>query len=137
MSAMKKNSEAGTTERLAAKVAEAGTDRKDKFAGLTEKQLLAVYKMMLTSRRMDEKMLILLKQGKVFFHIGGPGHEAIQIACAFALRPGHDWAYPYYRDLAFALQLGETAEEVLMNSMHRAADPSTGGRQAPGHYGHQ
>jgi 2-oxoisovalerate dehydrogenase E1 component len=109
----------------------------DKYAGLPKEQLLAVYRTMLISRRMDEKMLILLKQGKVFFHIGGPGHEAIQVACALALKAGHDWGYPYYRDLAFALQLGVTPEEVLMNTMHRAADPSTGGRQMPGHYGHK
>lgn len=134
---MKKNSEVNTKEHLATKVAESVTDRQDRFAGLTEKQLVAVYRMMLTSRRMDEKMLTLLKQGKVFFHIGGSGHEAIQVACALALRPGHDWAYPYYRDLAFALQLGVTPEEVLMSALHRADDPSTGGRQMPGHYGHR
>ena len=60
---------------------------------LSTEELLDVYKLMLTSRLMDEKMLILLKQGKIYFHIGGPGHEAIQIAAAYAMRPGYDWAY--------------------------------------------
>jgi len=137
MPALKKNSEIDTKERRAETTKTGGSDRREKYAGLTREQLLGVYKTMLISRRMDEKMLTLLKQGKIFFHIGGPGHEAIQIACALALRPGYDWGYPYYRDLAFALQLGVTPEEVLMNAMHRAADPSTGARQMPGHYGHQ
>jgi 2-oxoisovalerate dehydrogenase E1 component len=90
---------------------------------------------MLTSRRCDEKVLILLKQGKSFFHIGGSGHEGAQVAAAAALRSGHDWAFPYYRDQAFALQLGVTAEEIFLISLHRAEDPATGGRQPQGHYG--
>lgn len=136
MSSVKKDVAVGTTALTDVDTRGHGLAAKEKFAGLTSEQLVSVYRTMLTSRRMDEKMLMLLKQGKVFFHIGGSGHEAIQVAAAFALKPGHDWGYPYYRDLAFALQLGETPEEVMMNSMHRAADPSTGGRQMPGHYGH-
>jgi 2-oxoisovalerate dehydrogenase E1 component len=110
---------------------------KDKYAGLTRDRMLAAHKAMVLSRRIDEKMLTLLKQGKIFFHIGGPGHEAIQVAAALALRPGHDWAYPYYRDLGFVLQLGVPPEEIWLHAFHRAADPSTAGRQMPGHYGHQ
>lgn len=102
---------------------------------LSTEELLNVYKLMLTSRLMDEKMLILLKQGKIYFHIGGPGHEAIQIAAAYAMKPGYDWAYPYYRDLAFALQYGMTPEEIFLESLHRAEGPSSGGRQMPSHYG--
>ena len=60
---------------------------------------------MLLSRRMDEKQLMILKQGKTFFHIGGSGHEAAQIAAAVSLRPGYDWAFPYYRDQAFVLNM--------------------------------
>ena len=63
--------------------------------------LRAMHRNMLRTRRLDEKMLILLKQGKSFFHIGAAGHEAVQIALAANMRPGHDWAYPYYRGLAF------------------------------------
>jgi 2-oxoisovalerate dehydrogenase E1 component len=137
MSPLKKDSVLETAEPVAGGSRGMGSSGKDKYAGLTREQLLAVYKVMLTSRRVDEKILTLLKQGKIFFHIGGPGHEAIQVAAALALRPGHDWGYPYYRDLGFALQLGVTPEEVFMNAFHRAADPSTGGRQMPGHYGHQ
>ena len=104
---------------------------------LTNEQLLRAYRTMFLSRSIDEKSMILLKQGKILFHISGPGHEACQIAVAMALRPGHDWAYPYYRDLAFALQYGSTAYEIFLESMHRVGGPSSNGRQMPSHYGNK
>ena len=102
---------------------------------LSKDELIRAYRTMLTARRSDEKILILLKQGKCFFHIGGSGHEAAQVAAAAALRRGHDWSFPYYRDMAFALHMGMTTEDVFLTSLHRAEDPTTGGRQPQGHYG--
>jgi 2-oxoisovalerate dehydrogenase E1 component len=109
--------------------------KESKKTNLSREELLHAYRSMLTARRADEKILILLKQGKSFFHIGGSGHEAAQVAAAAALRPGHDWCFPYYRDMAFALQMGITVEEVFLSALHRAEDPSTGGRLPQGHYG--
>ncbi len=103
--------------------------------GLTEQQVLQAYKTMLTARRIDEKHLIVLKQGKSFFHIGGSGHEAAQVGAALAFRSGHDWANCYYRDVGFALQNGITTEEIFLAALHRADDPSSGGRQMPAHWG--
>lgn len=71
-------------------------------------QLVDVYRLMLTSRRLDDKMLTLLKQGRGFFHIGGSGHECIQLAAASQLEQGKDWGMTYYRDMAFALGMGMT-----------------------------
>ena len=105
--------------------------------GFMKKELLAVYRNMVTARRLDEKMLIMLKQGKSFFHIGGSGHEAAQLAAAAVLRPGEDWAYPYYRDAALCLGLGMTAKEQLLCFLARKDDPNSGGRQMPQHYGHK
>ncbi len=102
---------------------------------LPAEEVLRAYRTMLTARRIDEKHLILLKQGKSFFHIGGSGHEAAQTAAASVLRPGIDWSFPYYRDLAFSLHLGMTPEEMFLAALHRAEDPSTGARQMPGHFG--
>ncbi len=107
------------------------------FDALTREQLLGAYQTMLAARVVDSKILILLKQGKVFFHIGGSGHEAAQVAMALAMRPGHDWAYPYYRDLAFSLQYGYTIEEVFLESLHRRGGPSSNGFSMPSHYGHK
>ena len=111
--------------------------KKKTIDGLQKKTLLDIYRNMLTSRFMDEKMMILLKQGKSFFHIGAAGHEAIQTAAAFALQPGYDYAYPYYRDLSFVMQFGVTPKEVFLNFLAKEADPSSGGRQMPNHYGHR
>ena len=104
--------------------------------GLTDERLLQAYKNMWQSRLLDEKMLVLLKQGKGFFHIGATGHEAVQTAAAMALTPGRDWAYPYYRDQALCTGLGMTGEEILLSFLARGADPNSGGRQMPQHYGH-
>lgn len=100
-------------------------------------ELKRLFRSMLLTRRLDEKMLILLRQGKSFFHIGASGHEAVQVAAAHCLRPGTDWAYPYYRGLAFALALGMTAKEALLCFLSKADDPNSAGRQMPAHYGHR
>ncbi|MBO6577168.1 MAG: dehydrogenase E1 component subunit alpha/beta [Rhodothermales bacterium] len=96
--------------------------------------LLGVYRRMLTSRRLDEKMLTLLKQGKGFFHIGCAGHEAAQAAISSLCRPGHDWFSLYYRDLSMYLGLGATEKDVLLHHMAKADDPNSGGRQMAEHY---
>ena len=96
--------------------------------------LVSIYRTMLTSRRLDEKMLTLLKQGKGFFHIGASGHEAIQAAAGFFLKPGHDWYATYYRDLCSALMAGATTQEVLLAHLAKADDPNSGGRQMAEHF---
>ena len=105
--------------------------------GFIKKDLLSVYRKMVVARTLDEKMLILLKQGKSFFHIGCSGHEAAQLAAAKVMRPGEDWAYPYYRDAALCLGLGMTAREQLLCFFAKNDDPNSGGRQMPQHYGHR
>jgi len=102
--------------------------------GFTKKRLLEIYELMITSRKLDDKMLILLKQNKSFFHTGVSGHEATQLAAAEVLRVGEDWSYPYYRDGAFCLGLGITCREQLLSALARAEDPNSAGRQMPGHY---
>ncbi len=106
-------------------------------ASLSRQALRQVYRNMLLTRRLDEKMMILLKQGKSFFHIGAAGHEAAQVASALVLRPGSDWSYPYYRDLAHVVQLGMSPLEVMLCFLAKAEDPNSGGRQMPAHYGHK
>ncbi len=105
--------------------------------GFTKKQLLEIYNKMLLSRKLDEKMLVLLKQGKSYFHIGASGHEAAQMAAAILIRSGEDWSFPYYRDGAYCLGLGMTSREQLLNFLAKADDPNSGGRQMPQHFGHK
>src|SRR5687767_6701822 len=105
--------------------------------GLSDEKLVAALQNMLLSRMLDDKMLVLLKQGKSYFHIGGMGHEAVQTATALALTKGRDWAYPYYRDQALCTGLGMTAFEIFCCFLAKGEDPNSGGRQMPQHYGHK
>lgn len=104
---------------------------------LSNERLVQAYRTMFTARKCDDKILLLLRQGKVFFHIGTSGHEAAQVGTAMAMNPGSDWAYPYYRDMAFSLAFGYTVEEIFLEALHRAAGPSSGGFAMPFHYGHK
>jgi 2-oxoisovalerate dehydrogenase E1 component alpha subunit len=101
---------------------------------LTDEQLLKMYRTMVLSRKLDERSWVLNRQGRAPFHISGIGHEAIQVAAAETLRPGYDWVYPYYRDLAFVLALGMKPVDHMLGLLGKAGDPSSGGIQMPSHF---
>ena len=103
----------------------------------SKKELINIYKTMQLSRKLDEKQLILLKQGKGYFHIGASGHEAVQVAAANSMKPGEDYAYPYYRNQAFCLAYGMSSKEMLLSFLAKEDDPNSGGRQMPQHFGHK
>ncbi|MGB1286893.1 MAG: thiamine pyrophosphate-dependent dehydrogenase E1 component subunit alpha [Aggregatilineales bacterium] len=101
---------------------------------LSDETLLEMFWMMLLSRRLDERAWILHRQGKIVFHISAIGHEAAQIAAAFAINRGVDYFYPYYRDLTASLAIGMTPRDIMLSLFGKAGDPASGGRQMPAHF---
>lgn len=110
------------------------TYTRGKSLELNQDDLLNIYRCMLLARRADERMWILNRQGKAAFVISCQGQEATQVGTALNIWPGKDYIYPYYRDYAMTLFLGQTVREQFLSLLAKKEDPNSGGRQMPGHF---
>ncbi|MFS0635740.1 thiamine pyrophosphate-dependent dehydrogenase E1 component subunit alpha [Mesobacillus foraminis] len=103
--------------------------------GLTDDQVLEMYETMILARRIDERMWLLNRAGKIPFVISCQGQEAAQVGAAYALDRSKDYILPYYRDMGVVLTFGMTPKELMLSGFAKAEDPNSGGRQMPGHFG--
>jgi 2-oxoisovalerate dehydrogenase E1 component alpha subunit len=102
--------------------------------GLSKGQLLDMYYKMLLARTVGQRERMLNRMGTGPFAVTGEGHEATQVGTACALRPGHDWVFPYYRDIGVALTIGMTPRDLLLAHLARAESIESGGRNMPSHF---
>ena len=102
--------------------------------GLTDDQIVEMYRLMLLARRVDDRMWALQRQGRAAFVLGASGHEAVQVGSVFALDTDRDWVLPYYRDMGVALAWGFSPEEIFLGVFAKKTDPMSGGRQLPSHW---
>jgi 2-oxoisovalerate dehydrogenase E1 component alpha subunit len=103
--------------------------------GLSDDDVLGMYRAMLLARGVDERMWLMQRAGKIAFIISGQGHEGAQVATSWPMRKGQDWMAPFYRSIASAMTFGMSAEDIITAHLAKADDVSSGGRQMPGHYG--
>lgn len=106
-------------------------------AGVSDSLAGEIYRWMLLARRLDERLALLQRSGQIPLAVSSRGHEAAQVGVALALRPGVDWWFPYYRDLAAVLVAGSTPLDLMLASFGKAADPASGGRQTPYNWGNR
>ncbi|MEH6949251.1 thiamine pyrophosphate-dependent dehydrogenase E1 component subunit alpha [Bacillus sp. JJ634] len=103
--------------------------------GLSDEMVLDMFRTMLLARRIDERMWLLNRSGKIPFVISCQGQEAAQVGAAFALDRKLDYVLPYYRDVGVVLAFGMTARDLMLSGFAKLEDPNSGGRQMPGHFG--
>ncbi|PFB27043.1 2-oxoisovalerate dehydrogenase [Bacillus cereus] len=110
-------------------------EKRHEELGLSDEQVLEMFRTMLLARKIDERMWLLNRAGKIPFVISCQGQEAAQVGAAFALDREKDYALPYYRDMGVVLAFGMTTKELMLSAFAKAGDPNSGGRQMPGHFG--
>lgn len=97
----------------------------------TKEEYLQLLRWMYMAKALDDRMHMLVKQGRAPFVGSSRGHEGIQVASTAALGPD-DWLVPHYRGLANAIVRGLTMKEWMLAVFAKADDPLSAGRNIPG-----
>src|SRR3989454_6029899 len=96
--------------------------------------IVELYRKMLGVYYIEERLKILMRQGKISFLASSRGHEKTQVGTVMMLKPGHDWFFPYYREKAIAYALGMPVKDIFLHMLGREGDPSSNGRNMPEHF---
>src|SRR5690625_7770295 len=91
---------------------------------LTDDDVIEMYRLMLKSRRFDERTWLLNRAGRIPFLVSCQGQEAQQVGAAYALDKTKDYSAPYYRDIGVVLTLGMKIKELMLQSFAKAEDPN-------------
>ena len=93
------------------------------------------FRLMTIGRAIDNKAPNYLKQAIGWsYHAPYAGHDGIQLAVGQVFEKKKDHMFLYYRDMLTALSSGLTVEEVILNGISKATDPSSGGRHMSNHF---
>src|SRR2546427_11072787 len=93
-----------------------------------------LYQKMLGVFYLEERLKILMRQGKISFLASSRGHEKAQVGTVMLMNPRHDWFFPYYREKAIAYALGMPLKDIFLHMLSREGDPSSNGRNMPEHF---
>jgi len=130
------------TEKASASIANGGSSKKTNSSselfsidGFKKETLIDWYRTQHLGRRLDEKAANYLKMAKGWsYHAPFAGHDGIQLALGKIFRGGHDFLFPYYRDMLTSLAAGVTVEEIIANGLSKDADVAGGGRHMSNHF---
>ena len=101
---------------------------KHESLGLSLDDVKGMYRYMLMTRLVSERILQLNRMGRTPFGAGTDGHEAAQVGAAWCIQRGKDWTVPYYRDMGVAFVLGFSALDQFRSVLAKATDPNSAGR---------
>jgi 2-oxoisovalerate dehydrogenase E1 component alpha subunit len=102
------------------------------MAEASPEQYLQIHRWMCTAKALDDRMHMLVRQGRAPFVGSSRGHEGVQVASTAALDRERDWLVPHYRGLANAIVMGLTPREWMLAVFAKADDPLSAGRNIPG-----
>jgi 2-oxoisovalerate dehydrogenase E1 component len=106
-------------------------DRKD----LSNDQLIEFYRSLLWPRMIEEKMLLLLRQGKISKWFSGIGQEAIGVGATLAMRED-EWIMPLHRNLGVFTTRGMPLNKLFMQ-WQGTKDGYSKGRERSFHFGNR
>src|SRR6516225_1006240 len=105
---------------------------------LPAERCLEIYRVMVRTRLMEERMIKMSKSGEGYFWIGGPGEEAFNACLGLQIKkgegPDYDFLHLHYRNSATLVAMGMPLIDGIRQMAMTATDPHSRGRNFPGHY---